>query len=82
MFSGINAGLYARELMANCEEIVSECEERPGTKPEQVLVKSSVDARSPGSSTALVAYFDGQVCSSKLNDLHVNYTASYHLKWF
>lgn len=58
---GINAGLYARELMENCERIVSECEGSSGTKPDQVLVKSAAEARSPGSSTALVACFDGQV---------------------
>ena len=42
---------------------MSECEGLPVTKPDQILVKSAAEARSPGSSTALVAYFDGQVCS-------------------
>lgn len=60
-FEGINAGLYAKELMENCEKIVSENEEIPETKPDQVLVKSAADAQSPGSSTILVAYFDGRV---------------------
>ncbi|XP_020257387.1 probable protein phosphatase 2C 71 [Asparagus officinalis] len=58
---GINAGLYARELMDNCAKIVSECAGLPETRPDQVLVKSAAEARSPGSSTVLVAYFDGQV---------------------
>lgn len=58
---GINAGLYARELMENCKGIVAECEGPPGIKPEKVLLKSAARARSPGSSTVLVANFDGQV---------------------
>lgn len=58
---GINAGLYARELMQNCEKLVSECGGASGNKPEQVLIQSAAGARSPGSSTVLVAYFDGQV---------------------
>ncbi|XP_008782121.2 probable protein phosphatase 2C 62 isoform X2 [Phoenix dactylifera] len=58
---GINAGLYARELMQNCEKLVSECQGVPGTKPDQILIQSAAEARSPGSSTVLVAYFDGQV---------------------
>lgn len=60
---GINAGLYARELMENCAKIVSECEGLPETRPDQVLVKSAAEARSPGSSTVLIAYFNGQVRS-------------------
>lgn len=32
-------------------------------KPEQVLSKAAEEARSPGSSTVLVAHFDGQVYS-------------------
>ncbi|WOK97622.1 putative protein phosphatase 2C BIPP2C1 [Canna indica] len=55
---GINAGLYARELMDSCERLVSTYE---GTKPDEILVKSAAEASSPGSSTVLVGYFDGQV---------------------
>lgn len=58
---GINAGLYARELMKNCKRIVLECEGSPGIKPDQILFKSAARAFSPGSSTVLVANFDGQV---------------------
>lgn len=57
---GINAGLYARELMENCERQVSECQQLPEIKPSQVLIQSAAQARSPGSSTVLVANFDGQ----------------------
>ncbi|KAG1330765.1 putative protein phosphatase 2C BIPP2C1 [Cocos nucifera] len=58
---GINAGLYAQELMQNCEKLVSECQGVPGIKPDQILIQGAAEARSPGSSTVLVAYFDGQV---------------------
>ncbi|CAL9081994.1 unnamed protein product [Musa textilis] len=57
-FEGINAGLYARELMENCVKFVSKYE---GTKPDEILIKSAAEARSPGSSTVLVGYFDGKV---------------------
>lgn len=51
--------------MENCERIVSGCGEPQGMKPDQVLVETAAKARSAGSSTALVAYFDGQVYSFK-----------------
>ncbi|KAF7129342.1 hypothetical protein RHSIM_Rhsim10G0056600 [Rhododendron simsii] len=56
---GINPGIYARELMANCQKIVSNCNSMPLPKPEEVLNQSALGAKSPGSSTVLVAYFDG-----------------------
>uniref|UniRef100_A0A0D6R800 Protein phosphatase n=1 Tax=Araucaria cunninghamii TaxID=56994 RepID=A0A0D6R800_ARACU len=55
---GINAGLYAQELMENCRKLVSE--ESSMTKPKQVLVNSAMEAKSPGSSTVLVASLIGQ----------------------
>ncbi|XP_072993072.1 uncharacterized protein [Typha latifolia] len=58
---GINAGLYARELMENCDKFVSENKGVPGSKPAQVLCHGAAEANSPGSSTVLVAHFDGQV---------------------
>ncbi|KAK9287570.1 hypothetical protein L1049_015991 [Liquidambar formosana] len=57
---GINAGLYAQELMENCEKIVLDCKSVPMTNPKEVLNQSAAAAQSPGSSTVLVAYFDGQ----------------------
>nr|CAB3501753.1 unnamed protein product [Digitaria exilis] len=60
-FEGINAGLYARELMDGCKKIVTETQGAPRMKTEEVLVKTADEARSPGSSTVLVAHFDGQV---------------------
>ncbi|KAI3996375.1 hypothetical protein MKX01_026843 [Papaver californicum] len=58
---GINAGLYAQELMENCARIVSVSESITVTEPDKVLIGSAAKARSLGSSTILVAYFDGQV---------------------
>lgn len=60
-FEGINAGLYARELMDGCKKIVTETHGAPGMSTEEVLAKAADEARSPGSSTVLVAHFDGQV---------------------
>uniref|UniRef100_A0A5B7BXY9 Protein phosphatase n=1 Tax=Davidia involucrata TaxID=16924 RepID=A0A5B7BXY9_DAVIN len=57
---GINPGVYAQELMENCEKIVLDCNNVPITNPVEVLNRSAVEAQSPGSSTVLVAYFDGQ----------------------
>ncbi len=60
-YSGINPGIYARELMENCQKIVSSRNSVPLPKPEEVLNQSALEAKSPGSSTILVAYFDGLV---------------------
>ncbi|VAI08880.1 unnamed protein product [Triticum turgidum subsp. durum] len=60
-FEGINAGLYARELMDSSKKIVMENQGPPGMRTEEVLAMAAVEARSPGSSTVLVAHFDGQV---------------------
>jgi len=58
-FPGIDPGIYSQELMENCRKIVSECNSVP--HPEEVISESALEAESPGSSTILVAYFDGQV---------------------
>uniref|UniRef100_A0ACD5TV84 Uncharacterized protein n=1 Tax=Avena sativa TaxID=4498 RepID=A0ACD5TV84_AVESA len=60
-FEGINAGLYARELMDSSKKIVTENQGAPGMRTEEVLAMAAEEARSPGSSTVLVAHFDGQV---------------------
>ncbi|CAL5377738.1 unnamed protein product [Camellia sinensis] len=57
---GINPGIYSRELMENCRKIVSECDSMPLINPEEVISEGALEAESPGSSTILVAYFDGQ----------------------
>jgi hypothetical protein len=72
VISGINAGLYARELMDGCKKIVEETQGAPGMRTEEVLAKAADEARSPGSSTVLVAHFDGKVCSlSRWLKLHL-----------
>ncbi|OEL14789.1 putative protein phosphatase 2C 71 [Dichanthelium oligosanthes] len=60
-FEGINAGLYARELMDGCKKFITENQGASDLRPEQILSKAADGARSPGSSTVLVAHFDGQV---------------------
>ncbi|KAJ1295883.1 hypothetical protein BS78_01G257200 [Paspalum vaginatum] len=60
-FHGINAGLYARELMDGCKKFIIENNGAPDLRPEQILSKAAEEACSPGSSTVLVAHFDGQV---------------------
>lgn len=54
-------GVYARELMENCGKIVSNSSSVSIINPLEVLKRSVEEAQSPGSSTILVAYFDGQV---------------------
>ncbi|KAL4197543.1 hypothetical protein AMTRI_Chr04g188770 [Amborella trichopoda] len=61
ILEGINSGLYAQELMQNCLEFVSERGGLATTEPDQILIRSAARTRSPGSSTVLVAKFDGQV---------------------
>jgi hypothetical protein len=62
LYPGINAGLYARELMDGCKKIIMDNEGEAELTPEQVLSKAANEASSPGSSTVLIAHFDGQVC--------------------
>lgn len=69
--SGINAGRYAQELLENCEKIVLDSKSVPMTKPEEVLIRSAAESQSPGSSTVLVAYFDGQVYISPYLRLNI-----------
>ena len=59
--SGTDAGSYAQGLMENCKTIVSEGKGISLNEPKEVLIRSATKTKSPGSSTALVAYFDGQV---------------------
>ncbi|KAI5448447.1 hypothetical protein KIW84_015745 [Lathyrus oleraceus] len=57
---GSNTRVYIRELMGKCEDIVSTYENISTIKPADVLIKSAAETHSPGSSSVLVAYFDGQ----------------------
>lgn len=63
--SGIDHGSYAQELMKNCEKIVVESKDTAMSNPVEVLTRSAAETESPGSSTVLVACFDGQVWFSK-----------------
>jgi hypothetical protein len=49
--------------MDSSKKIVTENQGAPGMRTEEVLAMAAEEARSPGSSTVLVAHFDGQVCS-------------------
>jgi hypothetical protein len=48
--------------MDGCEKFIME-NQGAGLKPDQVLTKAANEAHSPGSSTVLVAHFEGQVRS-------------------
>lgn len=56
-----NAGLYIRELIENCENIVSNYENISTIKPAEVIIRGAAETQTPGSSAVLVAHFDGQV---------------------
>ncbi|KAL9289006.1 putative protein phosphatase 2C 62 [Arabidopsis thaliana] len=62
-FEGINKGMYAQELMSNCEKIISN-ETAKISDPVQVLHRSVNETKSSGSSTALIAHLD-------TNELHI-----------
>ncbi|KAK4378610.1 hypothetical protein RND71_000472 [Anisodus tanguticus] len=57
---GSDLGVYAQELMENSEFIVSQCDEDLINDPKQVLKLSVSATDSPGSSTVLIAHFDGK----------------------
>ncbi|XP_050211666.1 probable protein phosphatase 2C 71 isoform X2 [Mercurialis annua] len=59
-FGGISDGQYAQELIKNCIKIVADRKSIPITNPVEVLDKAATATQSPGSCTALIAYFDGQ----------------------
>jgi hypothetical protein len=52
--------------MDSSNRIISTSKDAKDLTPNEVLVKAAAEARSPGSSTVLVAHFDGQV---NLNDI-------------
>ncbi|KAH0768308.1 hypothetical protein KY285_004179 [Solanum tuberosum] len=58
---GSDPGVYAQELMQNSESIVSQCDTDSINDPKQVLNLSVSKTDSPGSSTVLIAHFDGKV---------------------
>ncbi|KMZ66594.1 putative Protein phosphatase 2c [Zostera marina] len=58
--TGVNAGIYSRELMENCAKLVEQSEGLVKS-PDEILKQSAIQTQSPGSSTVLVAFFDGLV---------------------
>ncbi|RID77545.1 hypothetical protein BRARA_A00449 [Brassica rapa] len=62
-FEGISEGMYAQELMSNCEKIISD-ETAEICDPVQVLHRSVNETKSSGSSTALIAHLTN-------NELHI-----------
>ncbi|XP_004230532.1 probable protein phosphatase 2C 62 isoform X1 [Solanum lycopersicum] len=57
---GSDPGVYAQELMQNSQSIVSQCDKDSINDPKQVLNLSVSKTDSPGSSTVLIAHFDGK----------------------
>lgn len=47
--------------MEKCKNIVSSHENISTIKPAEVLTRSAAETQTPGSSSVLVAYFDGEV---------------------
>ncbi|XP_027774187.1 probable protein phosphatase 2C 62 isoform X2 [Solanum pennellii] len=57
---GSDPGVYAQELMQNSQSIVSQCDKDSINDPKQVLNLSVSKTDSLGSSTVLIAHFDGK----------------------
>ncbi|XP_073122319.1 uncharacterized protein [Henckelia pumila] len=60
-FEGTNPGLYAQELMKNCEKRALDCNSNSLCNPAELLILSVGETQSPGSSTVLLAQLVGQV---------------------
>ncbi|KAM7266003.1 hypothetical protein ACFE04_003686 [Oxalis oulophora] len=59
-FEGTKAGLYAYELIESCKRHLLASKSIPLTGPVDLVKRSAEGIESPGSTTILVAYFDGQ----------------------
>ncbi|CAA0807319.1 Probable protein phosphatase 2C 62 [Striga hermonthica] len=57
---GTNPGVHARELVKICEKTVSDCNGISINNPLELLKHSVAETHSPGSSTVLIAHFDGR----------------------
>lgn len=63
----MDPGVYARELMRTCEEIVSVSDATsnvPMTSPVELLCRGVKETNMSGSSNIMIANFNGQVCIS------------------
>lgn len=59
--SGISEGMYAQELMSNCQKIISAETAEICDDPVHVLHRSVNETKSSGSSTALIAHLSNNV---------------------
>ncbi|KAH6773269.1 Protein phosphatase 2C family protein [Perilla frutescens var. frutescens] len=57
---GTIPGVYAQELINNCEKLISDCNGNSINNPIELLNLSIAQTQSAGSSTVLIAQFDGQ----------------------
>ncbi|KAL3620917.1 hypothetical protein CASFOL_035829 [Castilleja foliolosa] len=57
---GANPGVYAQELVKNCERLVAGSNGKSVNNALELLNLSVAETHSPGSSTVLIAQFDGQ----------------------
>ncbi|GFP98679.1 probable protein phosphatase 2c bipp2c1 [Phtheirospermum japonicum] len=57
---GSNPGVYAQELVKNCKRLVSDSNGESVNNAVELLNLSVADTHAPGSSTVLIAQFDGQ----------------------
>lgn len=60
-FEGINPGVYAQELIKNCEKLALDCNSNSICNPAELLKLSVGETQSTGSSTVLLAQLVGQV---------------------
>lgn len=60
-FEGTNPGVYAQELIKNCEKLALDCNSDSICNPAELLKLSVGETQSPGSSTVLLAQLVGQV---------------------
>ncbi|KAL9174591.1 hypothetical protein ABFS82_02G061300 [Erythranthe guttata] len=59
-FQGNETGVYAQELVKNCEMLISNCNGDSVNNPVELLKLGVYETGSAGSSTVLIAQFDGQ----------------------
>ncbi|KAL7119420.1 hypothetical protein ACP275_02G061900 [Erythranthe tilingii] len=60
-FQGTETGVYAQELVKNCEMVILNCKGDSVNNPVELLKLGVSETGSAGSSTVLIARFDGQV---------------------
>lgn len=61
LYLGTNPGVYAQELIKNCEKLALDCNSNSICNPAELLELSVGETQSPGFSTVLLAQLVGQV---------------------